>query len=225
MEYTAEDLIAHKLQRAGILISKPKFDREGADLIALMEVKDGAKFCRIQCKGRSLIKSESSSIKIPQKYVSDSFVIFLYIDDGNEESTHLFTFFADDIINWNLNDKNEYVLSFRKTNFEKQFIDNTFSQKSVEKIKKIIENANVTREIRIVMPYIVEGFATGKIQGNGIIYRDASKEVRVEQSTVGLYQTIIKNRQTGMETGGSSCPGDPKDFEYNPHTDVWVAKM
>lgn len=29
MEYTAEDLIAHKLQRAGILISKPKFDREG----------------------------------------------------------------------------------------------------------------------------------------------------------------------------------------------------
>lgn len=69
MEYTAEDLIAHKLQRAGILISKPKFDREGTDLIALMEVKGGAIFCRIQCKGRSLIKSESSSIKIPQKYV------------------------------------------------------------------------------------------------------------------------------------------------------------
>jgi ribosomal protein S24E len=225
MEYTAEDLIAHKLQRAGILISKPKFDREGTDLIALMEVKGGASFCRIQCKGRSLIKSESSSIKIPQKYVTDSFVTFLYIDDGNEENTHLFTFFVDDIIKWNLNDKNEYVLSFRKSNFEKRFTDNTFSEKSVEKIKKIIAKANVNREIRIVMPPIAEGFAIGKIQGNGIIYQDASKEARVEQSTAGLYQTIIKNRQTGIETVGSSCPGDPKDFGYNPHTDVWVAKM
>ncbi len=50
MEYTAEDLIAHKLQRAGILISKPKFDREGTDLIALMVVKGGAAFVGFNVK-------------------------------------------------------------------------------------------------------------------------------------------------------------------------------
>lgn len=224
MESTAEDLVAHKLESAGILILKPKFDREGADLIALMEVKDSVSICRIQCKGRSLINSGSSSIKIPQEYVKGSFVTFLYIDAGNGGNTHLFTFFVDDIMKWNLNDKNEYVLSFRKTNFEKRFIDNTFSDKSVEKIKKIIEKANVKREIRIVMPPIVERSAIGKNQGNGIIYQDASTEVRVEQSIVGLYQTIIKDRQTGIEHVGSICPGDPKDFEYDPQADVWVAK-
>ena len=68
MEYTSEDLISHKLQRSGILISKPKFDREGTDLIALMQVKDGTRFCRIQCKGRSLVNSSSSSIEIPKEY-------------------------------------------------------------------------------------------------------------------------------------------------------------
>lgn len=40
--YTAEDLIAHKLQRYGLLVAKPKFDQSGTDLIALDEVKDGA---------------------------------------------------------------------------------------------------------------------------------------------------------------------------------------
>jgi hypothetical protein len=38
-------------------------------------------------------------------------------------------------------------------------------------------------------------------------------------------QTIIKDRQTGIESVGSICPGDPKDFEYDPQADVWVAKM
>ena len=43
-----DDFLAHKLQRSGLLVAKPKFDRDGTDLIALMEVADGAKFCRIQ---------------------------------------------------------------------------------------------------------------------------------------------------------------------------------
>ena len=45
MEYTAEDLIAHKLTRSGFLVAKPRFDQEGADLLAFLKVKDGAKFC------------------------------------------------------------------------------------------------------------------------------------------------------------------------------------
>ena len=74
-EHIAEDLIAHELQKSGILVAKPKFDREGADLLAFLEIADGVKFCRIQCKGRTIIDSKKSNIRIPQSYVSPSFII------------------------------------------------------------------------------------------------------------------------------------------------------
>ena len=75
LEYTAEDLISHKLMQAGLLVAKPKFDREGTDLLALLQMADGVKFCRIQCKGRS-IKDSNSNIKIPTSYVTNGFVLF-----------------------------------------------------------------------------------------------------------------------------------------------------
>jgi hypothetical protein len=62
LEHIAEDLISHALQRQGILVAKPKFDHDGADLLALLDVSDGAKFCRIQCKGRSFVKGKKSGI-------------------------------------------------------------------------------------------------------------------------------------------------------------------
>ncbi|HEY5866461.1 MAG TPA: hypothetical protein VI542_13090, partial [Candidatus Tectomicrobia bacterium] len=77
MEYTAEDLITHKLLRAKIFVAKPKFDLEGADLLALLNVSDGAKFCRIQCKGRSLVHSPTSQVEIPKGYVTGGFIVFL----------------------------------------------------------------------------------------------------------------------------------------------------
>ena len=123
MEYTAEDLIAHKLQRAGILISKPKFDTEGADLLALTKVSDGARFCRIQCKGRSLKQSQSSSIDIPEKYVTSSFIVFLFIEDGISENSHLFCFFSEEIQSWHLNDEKKFIVSFTKNNFAEKFKD------------------------------------------------------------------------------------------------------
>jgi hypothetical protein len=89
---TAEDLIAHKLQRAGILVAKPKFDQDGADLIALLDVKDAAKFCRIQCKGRSLIGSSDSSVSVPINYATDGFVLFLEIDTGDRAEVDLYCF-------------------------------------------------------------------------------------------------------------------------------------
>lgn len=91
MEYTAEDLIAHKLQRANILVAKPKFDQDGADLLALLHVKDNAKFCRIQCKGRSLGKY-GASVEIPTKYVSDGFVLFLLSKPATRRALLSFAF-------------------------------------------------------------------------------------------------------------------------------------
>ena len=64
MEETAENYISSKLQQADILVAKPKFDLNGTDLLAFTNMVDGVKFCRIQCKGRSLANSGSSNISV-----------------------------------------------------------------------------------------------------------------------------------------------------------------
>jgi hypothetical protein len=128
-----------------------------------MEVRDGAKFCRIQCKGRSLINSLSSSIKIPKKYVTGSFVVFLFVEDGNEERTHLFVFFRDDIQKWNLNEN--------------------------------------------------------------VIYENSNKKVRVQKNRIGIYETEIINKSAGVARVGQQCPGNLDNFDYDPSTDSWKARM
>lgn len=85
MEYTAEDLIAHKLQRSGLLVAKPKFDHDGADLLVLLDVKDNAKFCRVQCKGRSLRTRKHTEVLIPRKYATNGFVVFVFVETGESE--------------------------------------------------------------------------------------------------------------------------------------------
>src|SRR5262245_11779958 len=97
IEYTAENLISHKLQRAGILVAKPKFDRDGTDLLGLLNVADGARFCRIQCKGRSLLRSSSSSVEIFADYVSNALILFLFVETGDSDTTNLFAFFGSEI--------------------------------------------------------------------------------------------------------------------------------
>ena len=157
IEYTAEDLIAHKLQKNGLLVAKPKFDRDGADLIALLNVEDGAKFCRIQCKGRSLKKSKNSNVKIPVDYVSGSFFVFLYIDTGDEK-THIFCFSVDDIKKyWNQkieNNKDYYCLNIHKNTFldplnETNLLNFSFDPTRIALIKEGIRKSNSKKEIEL----------------------------------------------------------------------------
>lgn len=202
MEYTAEDLIAHKLQRAGILIAKPKFDQKGADLLGLLKVADGANFCRIQCKGRSVINS-SSSIKIRKDYVKDAFVVFLYVEDGQEEKTHLFAFFKDDIETWS-NNETEYTLTIKQSTFPEDLKDHIYSQKTIQRIKAIINSADMNIEWALVAPQ--------------------AQEVNVQKNGAGILETTIVDKITGVYSAGSPCPGNPDKYEYDPIADVWSAK-
>jgi hypothetical protein len=154
MEYTAEDLIAHKLQRSGILVAKPKFDQEGADLLALDTVNDGAKFCRIQCKGRSLINSKSSSVDVPAGYVKDAFILFLFVETGEKEKTYLFCFFSRHIKTWRYSEKyNKYTLSITAKKLD-SFTKFSFNESMIEEIKNVISRANVKEEIdRVIRGY------------------------------------------------------------------------
>lgn len=158
LEYTAEDFISHKLQRGGLLVTKPKFDRDGTDLIALMEVADGAKFCRIQCKGRTLTGNKSSNVEIPEKYVKGAFFAFLYIESGNNEPC-LFCFSTKDIkCRWKLKQNNNnqkfYYLSFTKRTINnhknksnlRKFL---FDDNQIDKIKEIIKKSVSKNEIEL----------------------------------------------------------------------------
>ena len=160
IEYTAEDLIAHKLQRGGLLVAKPKFDRDGTDLIALMTVADGSKFCRIQCKGRRLIKTKNSNVDIPKEYVSGAFWVFLYVDIGGD-NTHIFCFSAKDIKdNWELKTnpkslRNSYYLNFSKKTVigsEKRsdFSKFIFSDEKIEQLKETIKRSVSKNEIEML---------------------------------------------------------------------------
>jgi len=158
MEHIAEDLISHKLQQAGFLVAKPKFDRNGADLLVFMNVNEETKFCRIQCKGRSLLNSNSSNIEVLKSYITESFVLFLYVDDGNDNTTSLFCFFASDIErNWNFksykdSSKDLYRLSFSKTTFRNSnklnsLIKYSLTENKIDLIKRLIKNANSKKEL------------------------------------------------------------------------------
>lgn len=159
LEYISEDFIAHKLQRGGLLVAKPKFDRDGADLIALMEVADGAKFGRIQCKGRTLISSNNSNVTIPKEYVKGAFFVFLYVDIGDSEP-YIFCFSAEEIIRyWKLkteqkSQKQIYYLGISKGSFlnsdkESNFLRFSLTNDRIDQIKEIIEKSNSKEEIEL----------------------------------------------------------------------------
>jgi hypothetical protein len=152
MEYTAEDLIAHKLQRSGILVAKPKFDQEGADLLGLLGVEDGARFCRIQCKGRSLYKSSQSSVDVFKKYVTDGFLLFLFVETGDKEETHLFCFLGKQIRElWSLSsDSKKYVLSLSKALVTSGWDEYRFSDKTIDSIREVIKHLDVREEFSLL---------------------------------------------------------------------------
>lgn len=148
LEHIAEDLISHVLQRHNVLVTKPKFDHNGADLLALLDVADGAKFCRIQCKGRSLINNEKSNITISTDYVTDGFIVILYIEhDSDIAEQNMFCFFGQDIRQWTKRGKN-YELSFTRSNYKKKFAEHIFCNQVVHKIIKSIININVNGEFK-----------------------------------------------------------------------------
>lgn len=139
IEYTAEDLISHRLQRSGILVAKPKFDREGTDLLAFIEMNNGVKLCRIQCKGRTLLNSKNSHIEIKKEYVTEAFIVFLYVEEGIFNESNLYCFFSTDIEQWHSTNGN-YVLNIPKS-FKSKLKFYEFNISKVKLIKDVIKRA------------------------------------------------------------------------------------
>jgi hypothetical protein len=145
LEQVAESLIAHKLQQAGMLVAKPKFDVKGTDLLAFVEMGDGVKFCRIQCKGRSLIRSPSSII-VPASYVTKGFIVVLYVDTGPKQN--LYCFFESDVQQWRATKSREYRLSLSPSNVEVKLEFYRLDETKIGLIEKMIRRAEVSGEFQ-----------------------------------------------------------------------------
>lgn len=141
-----ENYVAYKLYKFEILVAKPYFDRNGADLLALRKVDKEAKFIRIQSKGRTIKDSQTSSLEIPKYYVDDDFVIFLHIEIDqvdDENDTYFYCFFSNEITKWKSDNEN-YKLYIPNKFYEKDnFKACLFNKEKAYKIIDIIESANV----------------------------------------------------------------------------------
>ena len=145
LENTAEDLVAHRLQKGGFFVAKPKFDLAGTDLIAFVHMKDGVKFSRAQCKGRTV--DNASNVNIPADYVTKGFVIFLYLIDSTREDW-LYCFFASDIESWTRNATGEYVLNIPRDSHETKFARFLVTPDRLTALRILIENAEMHGEFQ-----------------------------------------------------------------------------
>ena len=139
LEHIAEDRISSELQGAGLLVAKPKFDEKGTDLLVYLEMDDGAWFCRVQCKGRSLKSSNSSSIKIPVDYVTNGFLVALFLEVSEQEKM-IYVFLPSEIREWNKSN-GDYRLSLYKPTVIKNLKQCLFDKTKVGLINTLIRGA------------------------------------------------------------------------------------
>lgn len=144
-EYVAEDLISHRLQQAGFLVAKPKNDRLGTDLLVFTEVADGVKFCRAQCKGRSV--RMDTAITIPGSYVTNGFIVFLYVDSEAWDGS-LYFFTPNDVRTWPKNANDEHRLGIGQTTYRAKLAPWLFGPSSVQSIRQTIALAETLGEFR-----------------------------------------------------------------------------
>jgi len=137
-----------------IITASPEVDMNGADLLAIIKVQDGAKFARIQCKGRTLTSLKSkTSIKIKKSYVTGTFTLLLYVHCPYDSTEHLFCFFAHDIKGrqelWKITDS-EYRLSLYGKTFGEKFDLFGFTESRVKALKEMIEASDMDKEFYYV---------------------------------------------------------------------------
>ena len=135
----------HELQKNRILVAKPYNDQNGTDLLAFINMHDGVKFCRIQCKGRTVLASNKNNTDIPKSYVTNGFIVFLYLDFG-DNTDELYMFLASDIRLWNLSPNNEYTLSLSHSNVREKLKRFRFESSKIVLIKHLIEQAETNGE-------------------------------------------------------------------------------
>ncbi len=118
-------------------MAKPKFDRDGTDLILLLSVEPGTKFGKVQCKGRSVRNSPQTNVAIPCEYCKGPFFLFVYVNYKAREDLYLF--FTDDIKEWKASN-GQYIKYISRTDIDNGSMRGfLFQQDKTERIAEIIK--------------------------------------------------------------------------------------
>lgn len=146
LELVAEHFVSHTLGRHDILCAKPYFDQMGTDLLGIKQFPDTAKFCRIQCKGRT-VTDKRNHIDIHIEYVASDFVVFLFVEDGRFEDSNLYCFFHDEIRAWGAYPKKKpthYVLYLKQEGaFKEDLKEFKFGAERAARLTKLIEGVDL----------------------------------------------------------------------------------
>lgn len=181
LEKEAESLISSRLQKGGILVAKPSFDIQGSDLLAFVHLDDNARFCRVQCKGRS-VENGDSNINVPADYVTRSFILFVYLKDGIYENENLYCFFSEDIReSWKISKNGkEYIIHIPRASFDKKL--SSFKITS-ERMKSIAQRIALS-DIDVEFSRFLGGGAGRKIVGTYLKLEDEFSKLIGKMSKV-----------------------------------------
>lgn len=136
LEIQAEDLIKHKLLKFDFLVTKPTFDKEGADLLIIKDISQKVtSFIKIQCKGRTIDKN--SNVVIPKNRELNCYLIYS-IDFGLEHIVEI----GDLTVNDFLNGEVEKFVG-KQYNLYKSQTDDLVSFKIEEQLNRLINTENV----------------------------------------------------------------------------------
>lgn len=133
-----------------IITATPDVDINGTDLLAIMKVEDGAKFARIQCKGRALPKPMSTAkVEVEKSYIIGTFTLLLYINCPYDLTEHLYCFFAHDIMGrgdlWKVTDK-KYRLNLYAGGFKEKLDLFRFTESRVTALIDLIRDSDMREE-------------------------------------------------------------------------------
>jgi hypothetical protein len=106
------------------------------------------KFLRIQSKLRSVSAARQSSVKVDVRYVSENFVLFLYINRNSEEEV-LYTFFAEDIATWSMKG-HQFVLALSERTLLKHK-DKVFTIQTVERLRSLLAEQAIKQYTSIII--------------------------------------------------------------------------
>lgn len=159
LEQIGETFIVSKLLDANILVSKPFFDRMGADLIGFTSIDDKARFCRIQCKYREL--KTRTHVQVSEEYVVGSFVIFIYVKCSDK--IFFLCFLPNDIkkfFSHSEKGNGSFRLELTKKSITELRNDKSiiFSSKKIDEISKLMRSSSVDAEFKQLVKGIVQNY-------------------------------------------------------------------
>jgi hypothetical protein len=174
LQIQAEDYIKSKLLKHDFWVSKPQYDELGGDLHILDDVNRPTRLLRIQCKGRTLITS--TNLRIPKHYLSDNFILFLYLED-KDKNENLYIFFPEEILEFSAT-KTTYNLYCSHTNFRSKYAKSIFTNDKAIDLRIRLKSAKIKEETTV----LIDSFC----------FENALK------GTLNVYEEIYPDRQLSL---------------------------